>query len=180
MNASVAKRIVLKKGDITKEATDAIVNAANTSLLGGGGVDGAIHRAAGPGLLAECETLGGCETGSAKITRGYGLGARYVIHAVGPVYRGGRAGEAELLACCYRTAGQLAIENGIRTIAFPAISCGVYGYPLAEAAAIAIREVAAFLRADSRIEQVVFVLFDDPAYDAYQSAYQHLLDSEQS
>jgi O-acetyl-ADP-ribose deacetylase (regulator of RNase III) len=180
MSALVAERIILKKGDITREATDAIVNAANTSLLGGGGVDGAIHRAAGPGLLAECRTLGGCETGSAKITRGYDLSAKYVVHAVGPVYRGGRAGEAELLACCYRTAGQLAVENGTRTIAFPAISCGVYGSPLAEAAAIAIREVAAFLRVDSRIEQVVFVLFDEPAYDAYQSAYQQLLDSEQS
>jgi len=177
MSTPVVERMILKQGDITREATDAIVNAANTSLLGGGGVDGAIHRAAGPGLLAECKTLGGCETGSAKITRGYDLPAKYVIHAVGPVYRGGRAGEAELLACCYRTAGQLAVENGIKTIAFPAISCGVYGYPLVEAAAIAIREVAAFLRGYSQIERVVFVLFDQRAYDAYQAAYQQLLGS---
>ena len=179
MSTHVSERIVLKQGDITREATDAIVNAANTSLLGGGGVDGAIHRAAGPELLAECRTLGGCETGSAKITRGYNLPAKYVIHAVGPVYRGGRAGEAELLAGCYRTAGQLAVDQGIRTIAFPAISCGVYGYPLAEAADIAVREVAAFLGNHDQIEQVVFVLFDQRAYDAYQAAYQQLLDAEQ-
>lgn len=178
MNTSVAKHIILKIGDITHETTDAIVNAANTSLLGGGGVDGAIHRAAGPELLAECQTLGGCQTGSAKITRGYKLPAKYVIHAVGPVYRGGRGGEAELLTGCYRTAMKLALENGIRSIAFPAISCGIYGYPLAEAAAIAISEVADVLRDHNEIEQVVFVLFDQRAFDVYNSTYQQLLESQ--
>jgi len=178
MDIPVAKRIILKIGDITREATDAIVNAANTSLLGGGGVDGAIHRSAGPELLAECRTLGGCETGSAKITRGCNLPAKYVIHAVGPVYRGGRAGEAKLLAGCYQTAMQLAIENNIRSIAFSAISCGIYGYPLAEAANIAIREVANALGEHNEIEQAVFVLFNQKVYDTYESAYQQLLDSK--
>ena len=148
-----------------------IVNAANTSLLGGGGVDGAIHRAAGPELLAECRKLGGCPTGSAKITKGCGLPARHVIHCVGPFYHGGQSGEPQLLASCYKTALRLAVENGCRSIAFPAISCGVYGYPLADAARIAIREVAAFLQDDQQIEQVVFVLFDERAYEAFDRAY---------
>ncbi len=174
-----AKRIVLKQGDITREAADAIVNAANTSLLGGGGVDGAIHRAAGSELLAECRTLGGCPTGSAKITKGYRLPARYVIHAVGPVYRGGNSGEPGLLAGCYRTAIQLAADHDLRTIAFPAISCGVYGYPLDQAARIALGTVRDALMRCPQIEQAIFVLFDAAAYQAYQRALAELLNEEQ-
>lgn len=160
--------MILVKGDITAVDVEAIVNAANTSLLGGGGVDGRIHRVAGPELLAECRTLGGCATGSAKITRGYRLPARFVIHAVGPVYRDGRSGEPELLAGCYRTALKLAVENGCTSIAFPAISCGVYRYPIEDAGRIAFREVGAFLQDHSQIERAVFVLYDQPAYDVYQ------------
>jgi O-acetyl-ADP-ribose deacetylase (regulator of RNase III) len=156
--------------DITKLRVDAIVNAANESLLGGGGVDGAIHRAAGPQLLDECRTLGGCETGSARITRGYLLPARHVIHAVGPVWTGGSHGEPELLAACYRTALNLAAENRLKTIAFPAISCGVYGYPVKHAAKIAVNEVAAFLRGDERIEEVTFACFSEDVFWAYERA----------
>jgi O-acetyl-ADP-ribose deacetylase (regulator of RNase III) len=138
---------------------DAIVNAANTALLGGGGVDGAIHRAAGPELLAECRTLHGCPTGQSKITRGYKLPAKYVIHTVGPVWQGGTAGEAQLLASCYRTSFALARENSIKTIAYPAISCGVYGYPLEQAVAIAVRECRAAAHDDS-IDKIIFACFD--------------------
>jgi O-acetyl-ADP-ribose deacetylase (regulator of RNase III) len=154
--------------DITKLTVDAIVNAANTSLLGGGGVDGAIHRAAGRELLAECRTLGGCETGNAKITQGYRLPAKYVIHAVGPVWGGGTRGEPELLASCYRRSFELALEHNCRSIAFPAISCGIYGYPMEEGAKIAVRESAAFLKAHPDFERVIFALFDAEALQIYE------------
>jgi O-acetyl-ADP-ribose deacetylase len=174
MEGSVGTRIALRQGDITQVAADAIVNAANGSLLGGGGVDGAIHRAAGPELLAECRTLGGCPTGSARITRGYRLPARYVIHAVGPVYHDGKSGEPELLAGCYATALKLAVESDCRTIAFPAISCGVYGYPLQEASRVAMQTVGTFLEKDRYVEKVIFVLFDQRAYAAFDRTYQDL------
>ncbi len=150
---------------------DAIVNAANTTLLGGGGVDGAIHRAAGPGLLAECRTLGGCPTGEARITKGYRLPARHVIHTVGPVYRDGRHGEPELLASCYRQSLELAAQHGVRSIAFPAISCGAYGYPLDEAVEIAVRECAEGMQRHA-IERLVFACFDRDMLERYEKALQ--------
>jgi len=164
-------RLALIRGDITKLSVDAIVNAANTTLLGGGGVDGAIHRAAGPELLAECKTLGGCRPGEAKITRGYLLPARFVIHTVGPVWSGGNRGEPETLASCYRNSLRVASENRISTIAFPAISCGAYRYPIADAARIAAETTREFLRGDDSISQVSFVV----STDEIQAAYQRLL-----
>ena len=164
------ERIEVIQADITKLAVDAIVNAANRSLLGGGGVDGAIHRAAGPDLLAACRTLGGCETGQAKITPGFRLPARFVIHTVGPIYDDGTRGEPDLLASCHRESLRLAVANGARTIAFPAISCGVYGYPIPDAARIAIGTVAGFLAKEASIEQVIFACFGDEVTAAFTDA----------
>ncbi len=160
--------IVVVEGDITEQEVDAIVNAANTSLLGGGGVDGAIHRAAGPELLAECRTLHGCPTGEAKVTPGYRLPARWVIHTVGPVWRGGHDFEDELLASCYRRSLEVAVQNGVRSVAFPAISTGVYGFPLERATRIAAREVRAFLKKNPALEKVLFVCFDSRTRACYQ------------
>lgn len=153
--------------DITKIKADAIVNAANNTLLGGGGVDGAIHRAAGSELLEECRKLNGCETGRAKITKGYNLPAKYVIHTVGPVWHGGNDNEDQLLAACYRNSLELAIENGIKTIAFPSISTGVYRFPVRRAAKIALGEIFRFLNGNSSIDKVVMVCFDEKTMEAY-------------
>ena len=168
------KRLSIVKGDIVKMKTDAIVNAANTSLLGGGGVDGAIHRAAGPELLAECETLNGCRTGEAKITKGYKLKAKYVIHTPGPIWRGGKWGEAELLANCYKNCLALAKENGVKTIAFPSISTGVYRFPVDQAAKIAVGEILHFLSEEDSVEQVTIVCFDDKTKENYLDALAEL------
>ena len=165
-------RIIL--GDITKQNSDAIVNAANCSLLGGGGVDGAIHRAAGPELLAECRTLHGCQTGKAKITKGYRLPAKYVIHTPGPVWHGGGHGEAELLASCYRSCLELAKENGCKSVDFPSISTGVYHFPLEKAADIAIGTIADFLKSNPEIERVRMVCFDEKTKAHYDRALAQL------
>ena len=162
--------IELIRGDITKLSVDAIVNAANSSLLGGGGADGAIHHVAGPQLLTECGTLEGCAVGAAKITGAYNLPARYVIHTVGPIWRGGTHGEAELLASAYTASLMLAESNGLRSIAFPAISCGVYGYPIAQAATIAVTTVRARLASHTLLERVIFVCFGDDTYAAFDQA----------
>ena len=167
----VTQRIKLVQGDITTLEVDAIVNAANAALAGGGGVDGAIHRAAGPKLLEASLALGGCPTGSAKITPGFDLPADYVIHAVGPVWHGGDRSEDELLASCYRTSLDLAAEHGCETVAFPAISCGVYGFPVERAARIAVGTVAEWLRSDEQIETVYLVSFGDDVQRAYEQAY---------
>lgn len=163
------EKIAVLKTDITKLEVDAIVNAANTTLLGGGGADGAIHRAAGPELFDECAALGGCKTGSAKLTRGYRLPTRYVIHTVGPVWTGGDRGEPQMLASCYRECFRIAREQGFRTVAFPAISCGVYRFPVAEAVKIAVRETQEELKSNGRLEKVIFACFGDDVYETYRT-----------
>jgi O-acetyl-ADP-ribose deacetylase len=168
-------RLELVEGDITKQDTEAIVNAANTILLGGGGVDGAIHRAGGPQILEECRKIGGCPTGEARITTGGRLPAKRVIHTVGPIYRDGKQGEADLLANAYRNSLRLASERGITTVAFPSISTGAYGYPLAEAARIALTAALDFLKAHPEIALVRFVLFGQAAYQAYEAVLSELL-----
>ena len=171
ITATPQERMGIIQGDITKLQVDAIVNAANSSLLGGGGVDGAIHRAAGEDLLSECQQLNGCPTGKAKLTGGYQLAAQYIIHAVGPTWRGGNAGEPELLASCYRESLALAKMYQIQTIAFPAISCGAYGYPIDRAAKIALETVKSCLEQDRSILGVSFVCFSDADYDTYVEAF---------
>jgi O-acetyl-ADP-ribose deacetylase (regulator of RNase III) len=163
-------RIQIVEGDITKQWVDAIVNAANTTLLGGGGVDGAIHRAAGPELLEECRQLGGCRTGQAKITKGYRLPAKWVIHTVGPVWRDGKRGEDELLASCYRNSFALVEQHGLKSVAFPSISTGAYGFPMDRAARIAIAETKGFLERNKNVERVLLVCFGKGAFDTYTKA----------
>lgn len=175
----ILNRIRVAEGDITKQNVDAIVNAANTTLLGGGGVDGAIHRAAGPEVLAECRTLGGCPTGHAKITRGYRLPAKWVIHTVGPVWHGGNRGEDELLASCYRQCFELVRQHKIQTVAFPAISTGAYGFPHERAAAIAVKEIKRFLVTDNDLKEVVLVGFGPAACEIYVRAVHNLLTESQ-
>ncbi|MBS3754973.1 MAG: O-acetyl-ADP-ribose deacetylase [Desulfobacterales bacterium] len=176
MRNNVFDRMEIQIGDITKLAVDAIVNAANQTLKGGGGVDGAIHRAAGPQLLDECRKIGECPTGEARITRGCNLDAKYVIHTVGPVYSG-KPQDAELLAACYKNSLRLAAENGVRTIAFPAISCGVYGYPVNEAAKVAVEATIEFLKNNSSIEKVIFLLFSEQDAAVYRKTIESMQES---
>ena len=173
-NESIPNRIAVIAGDITQQRLDAIVNAANTTLLGGGGVDGAIHRAAGPELLAECRTLDGCATGQAKITRGYKLPAKWVMHTVGPVWQDGSQGEDELLASCYRSCFALVEKHGFKTVAFPAISAGIYGFPMERAARIAVRESKNFLEWNQSVEKVVLVCFGASALEIYEAALREI------
>ena len=168
MDKEILSKIEIKQGDITKLEVDAIVNAANKSLLGGGGVDGAIHRAAGPELLAECRTIGGCPTGEARITKGYNLPARHVIHTVGPVYSG-KPQDSRLLTNCYENSLQLAVENKVASIAFPAISCGVYGYPIEDACKIAVDTTCNFLSTHTSVDKAIFILFSDQDLQVYQN-----------
>ena len=168
MDKNIQDKIEVLQGDITRLDVDVIVNAANTKLLGGGGVDGAIHRAAGPQLLEECRGIGGCPTGEARITRGYNLPARHVIHTVGPVYSG-KPRDKELLTSCYLNSLNLAVENNLTTIAFPAISCGVYGYPIEDACKIAVETTCAFLKDHPSLQKVIFVLFSDKDYAVYRT-----------
>lgn len=168
---SIIEKMEIAKGDITRQKVDAIVNAANTSLLGGGGVDGAIHRAAGPELLEECKKIGGCPTGEARVTKGYRLPAKWVIHTVGPIWRGGKANEDELLASCYRNSLKAAKKIGAKTIAFPSISTGAYGFPMKRAAEIALKETAQFLEHDDFIEKVTFVCFGEEAFNIYRDTF---------
>jgi len=167
-------RIFIIKGDITLQNVDAIVNAANRTLLGGGGVDGAIHDAAGEELLAECRTLNGCETGEAKITKGYNLPTKYVIHTVGPIWRGGNNNEKQLLASCYKNCLKLASENNLRTIAFPSISTGAYRFPPEPAAEIALTEIIRFLKSNSTIEKVFVVCFSEDSFKIYKAKYEEM------
>lgn len=171
----IKDRIEIVEGDITRQQVDAIVNAANTSLRGGGGVDGAIHRAAGPELLEECIKIGGCPTGEARVTKGYRLPAKYVIHTVGPIWRGGASGEDQLLANCYRNSLKAAAELGVKSIAFPSISTGAYGFPMERATEIALKEVSEFLKKDEGIEKVVFVCFGKEAFRIYKEKFKKLI-----
>lgn len=172
--SEVKNKLEIVTGDITKLKVDAIVNAANNALMGGGGVDGAIHDAAGAQLLEECRTLRGCATGAAKVTKGYDLPAKFIVHAVGPVWDGGHKNEAELLASCYRESLRLAIENDCRSVAFPAISTGAYRFPLAAATNIAVGETVRFLRENDKLEKVIFCCFDEPTRRAYDKTFQTL------
>ncbi|MFH1241076.1 MAG: O-acetyl-ADP-ribose deacetylase [Pseudomonadota bacterium] len=165
------ERVEVIEGDITKQRVDAIVNAANTSLLGGGGVDGAIHRAAGPELLEETRRLGGCPTGEARVSKGYRLPARWVIHTVGPIWAGGHKNEDKLLANCYKNSLEAAVELGAKTVAFPSISTGAYGFPLEQATGIALNETKKFLESDRSLERVVFVCFGEKALKTYQDVF---------
>jgi len=174
MNKNIVDKIEVLQGDITRLDVDAIVNAANTKLLGGGGVDGAIHRAAGPQLLEECRGIGGCPTGEARITRGYNLPARHVIHTVGPVYSG-KPRDKELLTSCYLNSLNLAVENNLTTVAFPAISCGVYGYPIEDACKIAVETTCAFLKDHPSLQKIIFVLFSDKDYAVYKTQLSAML-----
>jgi len=169
----------LVEGDITHQPTDAIVNAANSGLRGGGGVDGAIHRAGGPAIMEECRKIGGCPTGQARITTGGQLPARYVIHAVGPRYRGGDRGEPELLASAYRNSLQVADEHGLKSISFPSLSTGAYGYPMDQAARIALKTVVDYLKGETILEQVVFVLYGSSSFSAYEEALEELLSADE-
>ena len=174
MNSKILDKIKILKGDITNQKVDAIVNAANKSLLGGGGVDGTIHRVAGSNLLEECKILGGCNTSEAKITKGYNLPAKFVIHTVGPVWHGGKNQEPKELADCYKNSLELAAKRGIKTIVFPSISTGAYGYPIEKAAKIALERTKQFLEKDDNIKKVVFVLFSDYDFEIYQEMIKNL------